>query len=115
MKNTNSQFLKISKCADELKKSRDDDTIILKKIKRYAEDGFEYTNKKMKMVEENEDGTITPIEKITTADNYFVSKLREESGKFSWEECYRKGRSQNLFERYKPPLTLKDAFHKSTL
>ncbi|KAG2209840.1 hypothetical protein INT47_001989 [Mucor saturninus] len=45
MNNTNSQFQKISKCADDLQKSRDDDTI-LKRIKRYAEDGSEYTNKK---------------------------------------------------------------------
>lgn len=66
MKNTSSQFQKISKCADELKKTGDD--TILKKIKRYAEDGVEYTNKKLKMVEEDENGTITPIEKLITAD-----------------------------------------------
>ncbi|KAI7869510.1 hypothetical protein BDF14DRAFT_1782149 [Spinellus fusiger] len=86
MKNTSNQFQKKnSKCVDEFQKSRDLD-IILRKIKRYAEGGFDYTNKKIKMVkedEENESGTTTSIEKVITADSYFVIKLREEPGKFS--------------------------------
>ncbi|RCH81041.1 hypothetical protein CU098_006834 [Rhizopus stolonifer] len=114
MKNTSSQFQKISKCIDELKRSKTD--TILEKIKRYAEDGFEYTKKKIKIIEEeDEDGTITPIENVITADSHFVIKLRKEPGKFSWEECYKKGSSQGLFNRFKSHLTLKDAFHKKTL
>lgn len=61
MENTSNQFQKISKCSDELEKSKDNDTI-LKKIKRYAEDGYDYTNKKIKIVEDNEAVTITPID-----------------------------------------------------
>lgn len=67
MENTSNQFQKISKCSDELEKSKDNDTI-LKKIKRYAEDGYDYTNKKIKIVEDNEAVPITPIEKQITAD-----------------------------------------------
>ncbi|KAI8973764.1 hypothetical protein BDF20DRAFT_883943 [Mycotypha africana] len=108
MKNIKQQFQKISKCAV-------DDTI-LKKIKRYADDGFEYINKKIIMVEENEAGSITPIEKVMTADSYFVMKQREKTrGKFSWEACFLEGRGQNLFDRYRSSLSLKDAYHKNTL
>ncbi|RCH94995.1 hypothetical protein CU098_005279, partial [Rhizopus stolonifer] len=64
----------------------------LEKIKRYAENGFEYTNKKIKIVKEDVTGIIAPIEKIITANSYFIIKLREEPGKFPWDECYRKGR-----------------------
>ncbi|KAI9354500.1 hypothetical protein BD770DRAFT_324820, partial [Pilaira anomala] len=98
MKNTGDQFKRIYDCADQLKQSKDNSSII-KKIKRYADDGIQYTAKKIKMIEDDEnDETVTPIENIPTTDFAFVQKQRElQLDRFSWEECFSEGRMENLF------------------
>lgn len=71
LSSTGNQFQKIAKCVDEFKKNKNYDTI--ERIKRYAEQGFDYTNKKTKMIKSDDGaGTITPIENVITADHYFV-------------------------------------------
>lgn len=81
MNNTGLQINKIAKCVDEFKKKPDQE--IIQRVKRYAEAGFEYTNKKMEMFDENEEDSITPIEKLTSADLHFMQKQRQEvAGKF---------------------------------
>lgn len=103
---TNKQFEKIVNCAHENSESS------LKKIRAYAKNGLEFTEKRRKLFfEKEQDATVTPIEIFESADLFFVKNFRNNvSGRMNWSVCYTSGLSEGLFSRYGSSLSLKDAF-----
>ncbi|ORE11109.1 hypothetical protein BCV72DRAFT_301189 [Rhizopus microsporus var. microsporus] len=88
-KNTNKQFSKIVACIEEYEK--ESKPVTLKRLKKYAEDGAKYTDKKLKT--NVEDIVVTPIEQEkTSADLFFAVQQREKyESMFRWATCYEEG------------------------
>ncbi|RCH80911.1 hypothetical protein CU098_004768 [Rhizopus stolonifer] len=103
---TNKQFEKIMNCAHENSESS------IRKIRIYAKNGLEFTEKRRKLFFEKEQyATVTPIETVESADLFFVKKFRNNlQGKMNWSACYTLGLNEGLFSRFGSPLSLKDAF-----
>lgn len=102
---TSKQFEKIVNCAHENSESS------LKKIRAYAKNWLEFTEKRQKLFFKEQDETVTPIEIIESADLFFVKNFRNNlSGKMNWSACYTSGPDEGLFSRYGSPLSLTDAF-----
>ncbi|KAI7903506.1 uncharacterized protein BX663DRAFT_485653 [Cokeromyces recurvatus] len=70
LEKTNKQFEKIMKCAQENSESS------IRKIRAYAKNGVEFTEKRQKLFfEKEQDTTVTPIETIESADLFFYYVL----------------------------------------
>lgn len=111
------QFNKIAKV------TKDDSPSSKKRAIKYAEDGVIFSNKMLRLCDNDDPGSseVTPIELEADAKSHdllFVEEFRElNPGRFSWQQCYDNGKEkdQSLFTRYKSHITLRQAFYDNTL
>ncbi|KAI7891588.1 uncharacterized protein EV154DRAFT_217290 [Mucor mucedo] len=97
------QFQKITNCQN------DDPYASLKRIRKYAEDGHQLSQKMIKIIkddEEEDSPTVTPIELECkkSEDLKFIENYRKSiKGRFIWEEVYNAGLNNepSLFGRYR--------------
>ncbi|KAI7904304.1 uncharacterized protein BX663DRAFT_485130 [Cokeromyces recurvatus] len=85
-----------------------------KKIKRYAEDGFEYTSKKLKIIRD-ETITVTPVGKVIITDLYFTIKLREKPGKFFLGGVLRKRKKSRFVQPLRVRINIERCLSKEHL
>ncbi|KAG2211974.1 hypothetical protein INT47_004661 [Mucor saturninus] len=108
------QFKRISDRTDSSKE--------IQRIQKYADDGYDFSQKMLEVFESHEDEESEEAEIQhdfdKSEDLKFVEEYRKNHiGRFIWKNCYEDGLKEEppLFHRYKNPLTLKRAYARGTL
>lgn len=104
---TNMQFGKSMACAE------DNSSLPLSKIKAYASNGIDFSEKRRKLYFSKDEIVVTLVEVAESADLHFVKKFKNNlNGKeINWSDCYTSGKKEGLFQIFGSHLSVKDACH----